>query len=82
MRLWALQRYYEDKHESRFLEAIWPKVFLIQDLDDPDSGKAYGSFYDRTKEMPDLEKIKKTMDIGFSGQRPETHGMKPNFVHR
>lgn len=55
--LWALQRFYE-KHESRFLESIWPKLSLIQDLDDPYTIKPYGSFYTRTNPLPSLEQIK------------------------
>jgi hypothetical protein len=54
--LWALQRCYE-KHEARFLHAIWPKVTLIQDVDDPD-GKAYGTFLTHRRECPDVEQIK------------------------
>lgn len=55
--MWALQRYYE-RYECRFLEAIWPKVSLIRDLDDPNAVKAYGSYYDRNKNLPDIDKIK------------------------
>jgi len=54
--LWALQRCYE-KHEPRFLNAIWSKVSLVHDVDDPD-GKSYGNYLTRKKAPPDLEKIK------------------------
>jgi hypothetical protein len=54
--LWALQRCYE-RHESRFLEALWPKVSLIHDVDDP-FGAGYGTYYRRNKPLPCLEKIK------------------------
>lgn len=54
--LWALQRCYE-KHEARFLHAIWPKVSLIQDVDDP-AGAAYGSYLRRKDTPPDPLKIK------------------------
>lgn len=54
--LWALQRCYE-KHESRFLQAIWPKVSLIIDADDP-NGKSYGTYLTRKSLPPDTQKIK------------------------
>ena len=54
--LWALQRCYE-KHEGRFLNAIWPKVSLIHDVDDP-GGKVYGTYLSRKGSPPDPEKIK------------------------
>jgi hypothetical protein len=54
--LWALQRCYE-KHEPRFLHAIWPKVSLIHDVDDR-SGAAYGAYLSRKGQPPDPEKIK------------------------
>jgi hypothetical protein len=54
--LWALQRCYE-RHEARFLNALWPKVSLIHDVDDP-WGKKYGSYLTRETEPPDPEKIK------------------------
>lgn len=53
--LWALQRCYE-KHEDRFLRALWPKVSLVWDRDDPVKG--YGSYLRRTTPIPDPEKIK------------------------
>ncbi len=55
--LWALQRCYE-KHESRFLQAIWPKVSLIQDVDDPDGNPNYGSYLRRKDPPPSSTKIK------------------------
>ena len=55
--LWALQRCYE-KHEARFLHAIWPKVSLIQDVDDPAAKAAYGSYLRRKDPPPDPQKIK------------------------
>lgn len=54
--LWALQRCYE-KHEPRFLNAIWPKVSLIHDVDDR-SGAEYGTYLSRKGQPPDPEKIK------------------------
>ncbi len=54
--LWALQRCYE-KHEPRFLNAIWPKVSLIHDVDDPE-GRGYGTYLTRKKAPPDAGKIK------------------------
>jgi hypothetical protein len=54
--LWAVQRCYE-KQEARFLRAIWPKVSLIQDVDDP-AGAAYGTYLRRKDPPPDPEKIK------------------------
>ena len=48
--LWALQRSYE-KGESRFLKAIWPKVQLIIDIDDPASEKK-GSYLTSTSSIP------------------------------
>jgi hypothetical protein len=55
--LWALQRCYE-KHEARFLHAIWPKVSLIQDVDDPDGNRNYGTYLRRKDAPPDPQKIK------------------------
>jgi hypothetical protein len=54
--LWALQRCYE-RHEARFLHALWDKVSLIHDVDDPE-GKAYGTFFSRKAEPPDPAKIR------------------------
>jgi hypothetical protein len=54
--LWALQRCYE-KGEDRFLRAIWPKVSLIHDVDDP-HGKRYGTYFTRKSNLPDCGKIK------------------------
>jgi hypothetical protein len=54
--LWALQRCYE-KAECRFLQAIWPKVSLVHDVDDPD-GPAYGKYLTRKSPPPDPKKIK------------------------
>jgi len=54
--LWALQRCYE-RHESRFIRALWSKVSLIHDVDDP-LGKSYGTYLSRKAEPPNLEKIK------------------------
>ena len=55
--VWALQRCYE-KHEARFLNAIWPKVSLIHDVDDP-HGASYGTYLSRKGNPPDPEKIKR-----------------------
>jgi len=54
--LWALQRCYE-KHEDRFLRALWPKVSIIHDVDDL-TGKRYGTYFTRDGLMPDVSKIK------------------------
>jgi hypothetical protein len=54
--LWALQRCYE-RGEDRFLRAIWSKVSLIHDVDDP-HGKDYGTFYTRKNSVPDIRAIK------------------------
>jgi hypothetical protein len=54
--LWALQRCYE-KHEARFLNALWSKVSLIHDVDDRASA-AYGAYLTRKSPPPDPEKIK------------------------
>ncbi len=55
--LWALQRCYE-KHEARFIRAIWPKVSLIMDVDDPTAGTTYGRYLRRKDTPPDPDKIK------------------------
>jgi hypothetical protein len=55
--LWALQRCYE-KHEARFLHAIWSKVSLIQDVDDPAGAPRYGTYLRRKNPPPDPVKIK------------------------
>lgn len=54
--LWALQRCYE-RHEARFLHALWPKVSIIHDVDDP-LGKGYGSYLTRKGAPLDPEKIR------------------------
>jgi hypothetical protein len=54
--LWALQRCYE-RHEARFLHALWPKVSLVHDVDDP-HGKRYGTYLTRQSSPPDVTKIK------------------------
>ncbi len=54
--LWALQRCYE-KHEARFINALWSKVSVIHDVDDP-SVAAYGTYMSRKGNPPDPEKIK------------------------
>ena len=43
--LWALQRFFE-RGEDRFLEAVWPKVGLVVDMDDSRRA-AYGTYYSR-----------------------------------
>lgn len=48
--LWALQRSYE-KGESRFLKALWPKVSLIVDIDDP-NGKTQGTYLTSQSAIP------------------------------
>lgn len=54
--LWALQRCYE-RHEARFLHAIWPKVSLIHDHDNPNRA-AYGTYLSRKNDPPDPDQIK------------------------
>jgi len=54
--LWALQRCYE-KHEGRFLNAIWPKVSVVHDVDEP-GHKGYGTYLSRKGSPPDPEKIR------------------------
>lgn len=54
--LWALQRCY-GKGEPRFLHAIWPKVSMIHDVDDPD-GAEYGTYFNRRGYPPNPAKIK------------------------
>lgn len=54
--LWALQRCYE-KHEARFLHAVWSKVSLIHDVDDP-AVPPYGTYLRRKVAPPDPQKIK------------------------
>ena len=55
--LWALQRCYE-KHEARFLRAIWPKVSLVRDVDDPEALRGFGTYLTRRDPVPDPLKIK------------------------
>lgn len=54
--LWALQRCYEN-HEARFLHALWPKVSLVHDVDDPTAAE-YGRFLTRKSPPPDPMQIK------------------------
>lgn len=54
--LWAVQRCYE-RHEARFLEALWSKVSLLHDVDDPNN-PFYGTYLTRKTPFPNLEKIK------------------------
>jgi hypothetical protein len=54
--LWALQRCYE-RQEARFLDALWPKVSLIHDVDDPNE-TPFGLYMTRKGQPPDPEKIK------------------------
>jgi hypothetical protein len=51
--LWAVQRCYE-RGEDRFLNAIWPKVSLIHDVDDT-AKKVYGKYYTRKTKLPDQQ---------------------------
>ena len=46
--LWALQRLYE-RSEDRYVEFLWPKFRLVQDVDDTRVAK-YGAYY--TQEKP------------------------------
>lgn len=55
--VWAVQRCYE-KHEPRFLNAIWPKVSLIHDVDDPQERRGYGKYLHRKGSPPNPEQIK------------------------
>lgn len=54
--LWALQRAYE-RHEVRFLHAIWPKVSLIHDVDE--GSKPYGLYRTRKDPPPSEEEMKR-----------------------
>ncbi len=54
--LWAIQRCYE-RGEARFLEALWPKVSLIHDVDDTD-GAPYGKYLTRKGPCPDPQAIR------------------------
>ncbi|MEO8270988.1 MAG: hypothetical protein ABI557_14795, partial [Aureliella sp.] len=54
--VWALQRCYE-RHEARFLHAIWSKVSLVHDVDDT-SKAAYGAYLTRDKAPPNPGEIK------------------------
>ena len=54
--LWAIQRCYE-RGEARFLQALWPKVSLIHDVDDTD-GAPYGKYLTRKGPCPDPQAIK------------------------
>ena len=56
--MWALQRCYETG-ECRFLNALWPKVSVIHDVDDPEGAAGYGSYSSRKGAPPDPEKIKR-----------------------
>lgn len=47
--LWALQRHYE-RGESRFAELIWPKVGVVQAIDETASA-AYGTYYTKKKPL-------------------------------
>lgn len=47
--MWALQRAYERK-EGRFIELLWPKVSLVQDIDDTRKAP-YGAYYTRKKPL-------------------------------
>jgi hypothetical protein len=58
--LWALQRCYE-RRETRFIEALWPKVSLIRDLDD-DRVNPYGAYLTR-KSLPPTESAIKNRRI-------------------
>lgn len=54
--LWALQRCYE-RCETRFIEALWPKVSLIRDLDDRRESQ-YGTYLTRKNSPPNEQAIK------------------------
>ncbi len=54
--LWAIQRLYE-RGEARFLQALWPKVSLIHDVDDTD-GAPYGKYLTRKGPCPDPQAIR------------------------
>ncbi len=47
--LWALQRHYE-RGESRFVQLIWPKVGVVQAIDDTHVAP-YGSYYTKKKPL-------------------------------
>lgn len=47
--LWALQRHYE-RQESRYLDMVWPKVGLVQAVDETDVAP-YGAYYTKKKPL-------------------------------
>lgn len=47
--LWALQRLYE-RREERYVEYLWPKFRLVQDVDDIRAAK-YGAYYTKKKPL-------------------------------
>jgi hypothetical protein len=47
--LWAVQRHYE-RVESRFVQLIWPKVGVVQAIDETDHA-AYGVYYTKKKPL-------------------------------
>lgn len=49
--LWALQRQFE-KGERRFLDYLWQKVGLIQDVDNKKNNH-YGEYYTKKNVIPD-----------------------------
>jgi len=48
--LWALQRYFE-RHESRYIELLWPKVGLVHAVDETATAP-YGVYYTKKKPLP------------------------------
>jgi hypothetical protein len=54
--LWALQRCYQ-RHEARFLHALWPRIGMVHDADDP-AGRQYGSYLTQRTGPPDVGRIK------------------------
>lgn len=47
--LWALQRHYE-RGESRFIELLWPKVGVVQAVDETNQAP-YGTYYTKKKPL-------------------------------
>ena len=47
--LWALQRHYE-RGESRFVQLIWPKVGVVQAVDET-TVAPYGTYYTKKKPL-------------------------------
>ncbi len=75
--LWALQRCYE-RHEARFIHALWKKVSFIHDVDDPN--KEDGRYLSRKADPPRSKRNKKPMDIGFTGTEARNTRHEAEFI--